>query len=63
MSTCPKTTIINKTKIWDKYDDLAYKRATYVCSNNKRYKKHPCLKIFTKMKKDVYRAICGKKNK
>jgi len=54
MTSCRKPKIINKTKTWTDRDMRTLARAKNTCK--KIYKS--CLKTFTKVKKQMYRAMC-----
>jgi len=44
---------------WDKHDKKIFKRAEYVCANDKRYEDTPCVRKFIKKEERVYNVICG----
>lgn len=58
--TCPATSIINRTNIWNDQDDKALSQAVKGCARS--YERSPCLKEFTKVEESVYTALCGAKS-
>lgn len=57
--SCPNVTIVNKTDTWTMIDVEEVKIATNRCKE--LYNNSPCLKIFTKVEENTYRAVCTKK--
>lgn len=59
--SCPKTTIINHTKIWTEQDQKTLKGAEKRCGE--LYEDSPCLKTFIKKEELLYNAVCGEKDR
>lgn len=58
-NACPRTEIINlSNEPWNNIDQSNYEVALKRCP--KLYEKSPCLKKFVKVKRQTYRATCGK---
>ena len=56
---CPKTVVINYTKIWNDLDQKTLDGAKVRCGQ--KYPQSPCLTKFIKKDVNAYNAICGKR--